>query len=101
VIAVEMTRRGPVFRVRARPGASSRRAGGEHNGALEVRTTAPPDKGKANSDILRILARALGVRPSGLVLVSGETGREKKVLAVDMDLEDLEKKLNALTGGEN
>ena len=96
MIAVEATDRGPVFRVRARPGASARRAGGEHAGALKVQTTAPPEKGKANSDILKILARALGVRPSSLALVSGETGRDKKVLAAGMDRAVLQEKLNAL-----
>jgi len=101
VIDVEETRRGPVFRVRARPGASHRRAGGEHNGALKVQTTAPPDKGKANGDILRILARALGVRPAGLALVSGEKARDKKVLVIGMDRAVLKAKLDALARDEN
>jgi uncharacterized protein YggU (UPF0235/DUF167 family) len=96
VIRVEESDRGPVFAVRARPGASARRAGGEHHGALMVRTTCSPEKGKANDDIIRILAKALGLKKSALALVAGEKARDKKILAAGVDPADLQARLDAL-----
>jgi uncharacterized protein (TIGR00251 family) len=46
---------------------------------LTVRTTRPPDKGKANEAILRLLADHFNVPRSRLDIVSGETSRTKLV----------------------
>lgn len=96
MIDVTRTSEGPVFRVRARPGGSRRFAGGVHRGALKVQTTMPPEKGKANSDILKIVARALGVRKSQVSLAAGAKGRNKEVLVIDIDPDELQKRLDAL-----
>jgi len=89
-----------LFAVRARPGASRRRAEGERNGALMVETTAPPEKGKANSDIVKILARALDVPKSRVSIVSGEKGRDKRVRVAGIGAEELAKKLALLAGNK-
>ncbi|MFN3647163.1 MAG: DUF167 domain-containing protein [Gemmobacter sp.] len=44
---------------------------------LRVRVTAPPEDGKANEAVRRLLAKALGVAPTRLVLVRGATARDK------------------------
>jgi hypothetical protein len=49
------------------------------DGVIAVRVTAAPADGKANAAVLKVLADALGTRPSGLSLVSGHTGRDKRV----------------------
>jgi len=54
-----------------------RRADGE--AVLRVRVAAAPDKGKANTAALALLARALGVPRTSLRLVAGETARSKRV----------------------
>ncbi len=100
MIEISRTREGPVFRIRARPGGSRRCAGGEHQGALKVQTTVPPEKGKANSDILKIVARALGVRKSQVTLAAGARGRDKEVLVLGIDPDELQERLNALAAGE-
>lgn len=46
-------------------------------GALRVRVTAPPEDGKANKAVQKLLARALGVAPSRLTLIRGATSRDK------------------------
>ncbi len=48
-------------------------------GVVQVRVTATPEAGKANAAVLALLARALGVPKTALTLVSGETGRNKRV----------------------
>ncbi len=44
---------------------------------FEVWTTAPPDKGKANEAVRKLVAKVLGVAPSHLELVRGASAREK------------------------
>ena len=47
------------------------------NGGIRITVTAPPENGKANEAVRRILAMALGVAPSALVLKQGQTARGK------------------------
>lgn len=49
------------------------------DGVIAVRVTAAPADGKANAAVVKALADALGTRPSGITLVSGHTGRDKRV----------------------
>jgi uncharacterized protein (TIGR00251 family) len=76
---VRDTPEGLTLRVRVQPRASRDRLGGERDGALVVRLTAPPVEGKANEALARLLGRALGVPPSAVRVVQGATGREKRV----------------------
>ena len=46
---------------------------------LKIRLAAPPVDGKANAELLRFLADAFGVPLRGVVLVRGETSRQKVV----------------------
>ena len=48
--------------------------------ALKVRVTAPPDRGKANHAILKLLAKTWRLPPRQLTIVAGETDRHKTVL---------------------
>jgi len=47
-----------------------------------VRVTAPPVDGKANDALCRLVAKAAGVAPSRVTVVSGQTSRDK-VLEVE------------------
>lgn len=67
---------GVPFEVRVRPGAR-RNAVELVEGAIRVHVTAAPEGGKANRAVLRLLADALGVAPSRLTLLRGESGRSK------------------------
>lgn len=49
------------------------------DGVIAVRVTAAPADGKANAAVVKALADALGTRPSGITLISGHTGRDKRV----------------------
>ncbi len=94
MIELSPHQRGTVLRVKALPNA--RKAGilGEHAGSLKVGVTVAPEKGKANAAILEVLADALGCRSSGLVLLSGETSREKRFLVVGVGPEALRGRLD-------
>ena len=54
---------------------------------LRIRVAAVPDKGKANSAVIALLAKRLGLPKSSLTIVSGETSRLKTVrIDGDVDL---------------
>lgn len=46
---------------------------------LKIKTTAPPDKGKANTAICALLAKAFGVPKSAVTIHAGEANRRKVV----------------------
>ena len=62
-----------------RPNASRGGVGGNHDGALVVRVTEPPDRGRATGAALRALAESFGVPSRNVTLVRGPTTRRKVV----------------------
>jgi uncharacterized protein (TIGR00251 family) len=70
---------GARLRLRVSPGASRSRVLGPHGGALKLSVKAPPERGKANREVLALVAEAFGVAPADVELVSGETAPDKVV----------------------
>lgn len=62
--------------VRVTPKAG-RNAVRETGTGLAVQVTEAPENGKANAAVQKLLARALGVAKTRLVLVRGDTARDK------------------------
>lgn len=60
------------------PGASRDEIVGEHDGALKIRVTAAPERGKANKAVARLLAERMPGRR--VTVVAGNTARRKQVL---------------------
>lgn len=71
-----LARPGAEISVRVTPKAS-RNAVVAEDGAIRVYVTVVPEGGKANAAVAKLLAKALGVAKSRLVLVRGETARDK------------------------
>jgi uncharacterized protein (TIGR00251 family) len=67
------------FTIRVTPRASANRVAGERDGALLVRVTAPPVEGKANDAVVALLAKALHVPRSAIVVERGAASRTKRV----------------------
>lgn len=59
--------------------ASSAVAGELPDGTLKVRIAAPPERGKANAELCRLLAEHFGVERSAVTLLSGHTSPLKLV----------------------
>ncbi len=68
--------------VRVQPRASRSGIVGPHGDALKVRVAAPPVEGAANRELVRLLAKALGVPRGAVAIVKGE-GSRTKVLRVE------------------
>ena len=65
--------------VKAVPGAKRNQVAGVLGERLKVRVSQPPEGGKANRAICVLLAKELGVRPSAVSVVRGESSAEKVV----------------------
>ncbi len=76
--------------VRVTPRAAADRIDGWAEGAdgrpyLKVRTRAAPVDGEANAALQRMVARALGVRPSAVTLAAGGSARLKTLAIEGLD----------------
>lgn len=68
---------GILLPVHAQPNARQDGIVGIHDGRLKVAVTESPEKGKANKQFTRVLASALGLKRSQIVLVKGHTSSTK------------------------
>lgn len=76
-----------------RPGSARPGVGGEHDGALMVRVSAPAVDGKATAAALAAVAAAFGVRPHAVTLVAGAASRRKIVDLAGADRATLDRLL--------
>ena len=69
--------------VKAIPGAPKTEARGEMaDGTLKIAVAAAPEKGKANEELIRYLAKELGIAKSGIRIIGGAGERAKLIKAV-------------------
>ena len=80
MLSIQRNPRGVVFKVLVQPRSSKNMLSGLHDDALKVKLTAPPVNNAANRMSIAILAKALGIPKSSLEIISGHTGRNKRVL---------------------
>jgi uncharacterized protein len=67
------------LRVRVQPRGHANEIAGAREGVLVVRVTAPPEGGRANDAVRRLIARRLRVGPTRVEIVRGASSREKVV----------------------
>ena len=53
--------------------------------ALKVAVSAPPEGGRANAELIKVLERAFSVRRADVVIVAGHASRRKKVMLKGVD----------------
>lgn len=71
-----------ILDVRIQPRASKDEIVGFHGNRLKIRITAPPVDGKANQHLIAYLASVFKVPRRDIVLLAGETGREKRIKVI-------------------
>ena len=81
------------LRLRVSPGAARAGIVGRHGNAWKVRVTAPPEDGRANEAVLRLLADALSLPRKALTLVSGHTAQDKIVVLDGVGPAQIERRL--------
>ena len=86
ILAIRVTPRS------AKPGIGGWRTGADGRDELEVRVAAAPADGAANEEVVKLLAKALGVSRSEVTIISGQASRHKR-LAVPFELDELRRRL--------
>jgi len=81
---ITLRREGVVLQIHASPRAARTEIQGLHGDALKIRLKAPPVDGKANEALLRFLSDRLGVPLRQLTLLSGDTGRQKRIAVLNL-----------------
>ncbi|MFH2063356.1 MAG: DUF167 domain-containing protein [bacterium] len=68
-----------IIEVIAKAGARERKVTENADGTITVRTTCPPDKGRANRDIIEQVADHLGLAKTRIEIISGQTYFRKRL----------------------
>ena len=89
------TRQGYILKLHVVPGSRQTTVAGLHGDRLKVKVASPPEKGRANRELLEFLARSLKVPLQDLHLTSGAASRAKVVAVHDLS-PDLKSRLLAL-----
>jgi uncharacterized protein (TIGR00251 family) len=88
------------MRLRVSPGARSAHVVGKHGEAWKVRVAAPPEGGRANEAVVRLLAQTLSLPRDAVMLVSGQGARDKIVQLTGLDRTQIERRLSSAAGKE-
>jgi uncharacterized protein YggU (UPF0235/DUF167 family) len=75
------------------PGAGKAGVVGRYGEGWKLRVTAAPERGKANSAVLELLAATLDVPAGSLRLVAGHTSRDKTVEVSGLAADEAERRL--------
>lgn len=85
------TRDGIVVNVKAQPRSSKAGIDGLVGDAVKVRIRSAPVDGKANKELVETLADEFGLPKSRVSFVSGETGRQKRILLAGLSADAVRK----------
>ena len=77
------------------PRASRTEVAGVAEGRLKIRVAAPPVGGAANEELVRFLARALGVPRGAVAVTAGAAGRRKTLQVQGIGAEEVARRLTA------
>src|SRR5262245_32143287 len=85
--------------VKVVPGARRDEIAGMLGERLKVRVAAPPEGGKANGALCRVIAETLGIKPTAVRVVAGHSSAEKTVEIEGVDAERIARMLRPASGG--
>jgi uncharacterized protein len=77
------------------PGSARTELVGRHGEAWKIRVSAPPERGRANSAVVELLASLLDVPRADVSVVAGGTARRKVVEVVGLDADAVAARLAA------
>ena len=84
-----------MIKVYVQPRAARSEVVGMHGDAIKIRLAAPPVDGAANDELIRFVAKSLGVPQRNVALVGGQTSRTKTIEIEGISDEDARDKLCA------
>ena len=93
-LRIEPDGEGSRLHLRVRPGGRRDRIAGPFGERLKVEVSAPPERGKANEAVRRLLAEVLGIGRERVTLTAGLTSPDKVVRLAGLDTEEVRRRLS-------
>jgi hypothetical protein len=97
-LAVREVPGGVEFAVLVSAGSSRSAVRGVHGTELKLSVRAAPEHGKANAEVVEVLAEFLGLPRKQVGVVAGPTSRHKRVQAYGIGVQVFQAKLRELRG---
>jgi uncharacterized protein (TIGR00251 family) len=92
------TGQGVRISVLIQPGAARDEILGPVEDRLKIRLTAPPQEGRANKALIKLLAKRLKAAPSRISILKGHKSRRKELLVEGLGLEEATRLLRGVDG---
>jgi len=93
VIGLDPVDGGVEFDLKVVPGSSRERIVGEYDRRLKIAVTLPPEGGKANQAVVRLLADRLGKPRRDIEIVAGHGSPRKRVRIVATTVDEMRSRL--------
>ncbi|MES0329332.1 MAG: DUF167 domain-containing protein [Dehalococcoidales bacterium] len=87
--------------VRIQPCATSNEVAGMSQETLRLKIAAPPQKGRANRELVAFLSQRLGLKRNSVEILSGHTARNKVIRIRGLSKEEVLKRLLPQQGAMN
>lgn len=85
---------GAALTIRVTPRARKTEITGfREDGSLRIRVSAPPVEGKANKELVKFLAKLLGVSKNKIEIVAGEKSLDKIVSIMDLSAREVQDRI--------
>lgn len=81
------------LRLRVAPGGRRSTVAGRYGDAWKIRVVAAPEHGRANDEVLTVIAEALDISRSAVSLVAGASSRDKVVQVEGIEAAEAERRL--------
>ena len=95
-LSLEQTASGINLLVKVVPGASRSKIVGLLGDRLKVAVAAPPEDGKANAAVCKLLAETLGVAPRAVTVTQGRSRPQKTLTITGVSLDVVRERLALL-----
>ncbi len=93
---ISKSKMGVKIRIKVSPGASKTKIIGPYGDALKVSLNAPPEKGKANHALIKLIEKTFDVSKQQIQIVSGQTSKVKILEIKHIDISTCLSKINAI-----
>jgi uncharacterized protein (TIGR00251 family) len=80
--------------VKVTPNAGRNEVSGLKDGVWLIKIGAPPDKGKANKELVDFLSARLGVKKSAVLIIKGQNSRNKVLIIEGLNGEEIAQRLS-------
>jgi uncharacterized protein len=80
--------------IKVTPNAGKNNVIGLVNGVWKIKIAAPPDKGKANKELVAFLSNVLGIKKDNIEIITGHIGHHKIIGVSGLSQGEIMKKLS-------